>query len=218
MRFWNDLEGIAIGDPIENCLSIIITRDGGNTWSKIPCGNLPKTVEGEAAFAASNSNVIVKGDKTWIVSGGKKSRVFYSADKGLHWDVFETPIVQGGQMTGIFTADFYDEKNGIIAGGNYEDQKFNHQNKAVTNDGGKTWTLIAEGSGFGYASCVQFVPGSDAKQIVSVGASGLCYSSDGGLTWKQFLDDKTLYTIRFADENTAFAAGKNKIIRIKFKK
>ncbi|MCB0465672.1 MAG: oxidoreductase, partial [Aequorivita sp.] len=31
LKFWNELEGIAIGDPVENCLSIIITRDGGNT-------------------------------------------------------------------------------------------------------------------------------------------------------------------------------------------
>jgi hypothetical protein len=37
MHFWNDEEGIAIGDPTENCLSIIITRDSGRTWAKIPC-------------------------------------------------------------------------------------------------------------------------------------------------------------------------------------
>jgi photosystem II stability/assembly factor-like uncharacterized protein len=56
------------------------------------------------------------------------------------------------------------------------------------------------------------------KGIVSVGASGLQYSADGGITWKQFSEDATLYTIRFLDEDTAFAAGKNKIIRIEFKK
>ena len=218
MNFWNNKEGIIIGDPIENCLSILITRNGGTSWQKIPCDKLPKTVEGEAAFAASNTNIIIKGSNTWIVSGGIKSRVFFSPDKGSSWQVFETPIVQGKQMTGIFTADFYNDKIGFVAGGNYEILTQNFQNKAITTDGGKTWNLIAENQGFGYASCVQFVPKSNGKQLVSVGATGLHYSSDGGITWKQLLKDETLYTLRFVNKNLAFAAGKNKIIRIEFKK
>ncbi|HLA55334.1 MAG TPA: hypothetical protein VK623_04505 [Flavobacterium sp.] len=218
MQFWNDNEGIAIGDPVENCLSVLITRDGGNSWSKIPCENLPKTIDGEAAFAASNSNVILKGNMAWVISGGKKSRVFYSPDKGNNWQVFETPIVQGSAMTGTFTGDFYDEKTGFIAGGDYEKPNQDYGNKAISDDGGKTWKLVAENIGFGYASCAQFVPKSDGKEIVCVGISGLYYSADSGLSWKKLLDDKTLYTIRFLNENTAFAAGKNKIIRISFKK
>ena len=218
MQFWNAKEGIAIGDPTANCLSIIITRDGGNSWHKVPCQSLPNTVEGEAAFAASNTNIVLKGNKVWIVSGGKKARVFHSSDKGKTWQVQETPIVQGETMTGIFTADFYDENIGLIAGGNYEKPTQNFQNKAITKDGGKTWNLIGENTGFGYASCVQFVPKSKGKGIVSVGATGLHYSADGGHTWKQFLTDSTLYTIRFLDEDTAFAAGKDKIVKIEFKK
>jgi photosystem II stability/assembly factor-like uncharacterized protein len=180
MQFWNDNEGIAVGDPIDNCFSIIITRDGGETWNKIPCDKLPKIVDGEAAFAASNTNIIIKDNHTWIVSGGKKTRVFYSPDKGISWSVYETPIVQGEAMTGIFTADFYNDKIGFIAGGNYEKPNQNFQNKALTTNGGKTWRLVSENQGFGYASCVQFVPNSNGKQMVSVGTSGLFYSKDKG--------------------------------------
>jgi hypothetical protein len=28
MQFWNNKEGIAMGDPIADCLNVIITRDG----------------------------------------------------------------------------------------------------------------------------------------------------------------------------------------------
>ena len=218
MQFWNDNDGIAMGDPTENCLSVIVTRDGGKTWKKIPCENLPKVIEGEAAFAASNTNLIVRGNNAWMVSGGKKARIFHSSDKGNSWKVYETPIIQGKTMTGIFTAAFYDANNGFIAGGDYEVQGQNFQNKAITSDGGKTWKLIAEKQGFGYASCVQYVPESDGKQLVCVGGTGLFYSSDSGNSWTQFSKDSSLYTIRFQNDSTAIAAGKNKIIRIHFNK
>ncbi len=218
MNFWNDKEGIAIGDPTENCLSILITKDSGQTWKKMHCKNLPKIFDGEAAFAASNTNISIKGDKAWVVSGGVKSRVFYSENKGKSWHIIETPIIQGKIMTGIFTSDFYNESIGIIAGGNYEVPYQNFQNKAMTYDGGKTWKLIADNSGFGYASCVQFVPKSKGNEIVAVGALGIHYSNDGGNTWRKLSDDNDLFTIRFINEHTAFAAGKNKIIKIVFKK
>ena len=217
MQFWNNKEGIAVGDPITNKLCVLKTVDGGLTWNKLSENKLPEVFDGEAHFASSNTNVIVKGKDTWIVSGGKKSRVFHSSDKGNSWSSHETPIVQGKQMTGIFTADFYDEKNGFVAGGNYEIPNQNFDNKAVTDDGGKTWKLIANNEAFGYASCVQYVPKSKGKGIVVVGASGLYYSSDGGVNWIQFSKDSSLYTIRFVNDTTAIAAGHKKMIRILFK-
>lgn len=217
MQFWNDMEGIAIGDPIEGVFSLLKTIDGGKTWEKTPAKLLPKLVDGEAAFAASNTNIVVNGDHTWIVSGGIKARVFYSKDKAKSWSVYNTPIVQGKQMTGIFTADFYDSKTGFISGGNYENLSQNFDNKAQTKDGGTTWELVAQNQGFGYASCVQYVPNSNGKGLVTVGFSGLFYSKDGGNSWEQLSSDTSLFTIRFLNNSMAIAAGKNKIIRIQFK-
>jgi len=207
---------MAMGDPTEDCLSVIITNDGGNSWRKVSCANLPKVVEGEAAFAASNSNLMLKKSKSFMVSGGKKSRLFVSDDFGNSWQVYETPIIQGEAMTGIFSADFYNDKIGFITGGNYEKPNDNSNNKAITFDGGKTWKLVANGSGFGYGSCVQFVPNSNGKALVSIGANGIQYSNDFGNSWKQLNEDKDLYTIRFLDHETAFAAGRNKIIKLFF--
>ena len=213
MQFVDNINGFAMGDPIENCLAFIKTTDGGKTWQKVICDVLPKVSEGEAAFATSNTNLIVKEKSIFMVSGGKKSRVFVSEDFGITWKVYETPMVQGETMTGIFTADFYNEKIGIIAGGNYEKQDQNWANKAVTKNGGKTWKLIAEKEAFGYASCVQFVPNSNGKNIVVVGGTGMFYSANFGKSWIKFSDDKDFFTFRFESEKVFYATGRNKLVR-----
>lgn len=216
MQFYDNLHGIAVGDPIDGRMSIIVTKDGGETWKKNSPENSPNLVDGEAFFAASNTTINLKNGKTWVVSGGKKSRVFYSEDQGITWKIIETPIVQGETMTGIFTADFYNDKIGIVAGGNYEKPTQNFKNKAITINGGTTWKLIGEHEAFGYSSCVQFFPKSEGKRMVSIGLTGLYVSNNFGLNWIKLSDDKTLFTIRFINKNTAIAAGKDKIIRISF--
>lgn len=207
--------GIVIGDPTEDCLSILLTEDSGKTWNKIPCANLPKTTEGEAAFAASDTNVKIVNGVIFIISGGKKSRLFKSQDKGKTWEVFETPIIQGEAMTGAFSMDFYNNKKGIIVGGNYEQQKDNSANKAFTKNGGKTWKLIAENEAFGYASCAQFMPKSNGKVIYTCGTSGVYYSTNYGKKWHKIVEDTDFYTLRFSSDKHIYLAGKNKVTKIK---
>ena len=216
IAFWNDKEGIAMGDPTDNCLSIIITRDGGNSWSKISCDKLPEVEVGEAAFAASNSNISIYKDHVWIVSGGKKARVFYSPNKGESWEVYNTPIIQGKTMTGIYSVDFWDEKTGVIYGGDWENKDYNEGNKAITRDGGKTWNLISNGRGPGYRSSVRFVPGSHAQGIVALGSPGISYSADQGENWID-LSSEGFYALEFVNDSVAFASGSNKISRLIFK-
>lgn len=216
MKFWDDQNGIAMGDPTEGCLSVLITRDGGSSWKKIDCFALPATGTGEAAFAASNSNIALHGQHAWLVSGGSKARVFHTPDRGSSWEVVPTPMAQGGKMTGIFTVDFYDLEQGIIFGGNWEDQQENHSNKAVTQDGGQTWQLISDGSGPGYRSCVQYIPQFQGKGILAVGIPGISYSPDGGSSW-QFIDKSYFYTVRLArDARVAWLGGRNKIARMTY--
>ncbi|WP_311195980.1 hypothetical protein [Antarcticibacterium sp. 1MA-6-2] len=217
MTFWNAKEGIAMGDPTEDCLSIIITRNGGESWKKLSCGLLPKAAKGEAAFAASNSNIAVVGDHTWILSGGIKSRVFYSPDKGNSWEVYDTPLIHGTPTTGGYSIDFYDENNGIIIGGDYLNPEANKANKAITVDGGRTWALISDSKPPGYMSSVRYVPAGESKEIVSVGNSGIYYSGDTGGEWIK-LSDEGFYTIRFLNDSIAYAAGKHRLAKLKFKR
>ncbi|WP_340063868.1 oxidoreductase [Ascidiimonas aurantiaca] len=216
MLFWNDREGMAIGDPTNGCLSIIITRDGGNSWKKLDCSVLPETAEGEAAFAASNSNIAMVGEYAWVASGGVKSRVFFTPDKGKSWEVFGTPIIQGSATKGMYSIDFYDKKRGVAIGGDYTDPENNERNKIITDDGGRTWKLIAKGTGPGYKSCVQYIPGSNAQKMVAVGFTGISVSNDGGNHWKH-LSDEGFYTLRFLNDSVAYAAGKGRLAKLTFK-
>jgi len=210
MVFFDESNGIAMGDPIDDCLSIIRTNDGGNTWNKISCEYLPKTKEGEAAFAASNSNISIVGTHAWLVTGGKAARVFHTPDMGETWEVFNSPIIAGSTMTGIFSVDFYDLNNGIIFGGNWNNKQNNVSNKAITTDGGRTWNLVADGQEPGYKSCVQYVPNTHGNELFSVGSNGISFSNDKGQSWKE-VSKEGYYTIRFVNENFAWLAGKNKI-------
>ena len=214
MKFWDDAEGIAIGDTVDGCLSIIITRDGGNTWRKLNCNELPQGIEGEGAFAASNTNIALAGDKVWIAT--TESRIYHSPDRGNTWQIFTTPIVNKEVTEGIYSVDFYNEKLGVAFGGDYTKPESPRNNKAITNDGGKTWQTIADGDPPGYKSCVQFIPNAGAKDIVAVGFTGISYSNTMGDSWKN-LSEEGFYTLRFLNDSIAYAAGRNKIARLHFK-
>lgn len=216
MQFLDNKFGVAMGDPIENGFCVITTSDGGETWTKTPDANLPALASGEGAFAASNSSLVIKKNKIGMASGGKKTRVFCSENFGKTWSASETPIIQGAAMTGIFTMDFYDQNIGFIAGGDYEKPLQNSGNKAITIDGGKTWNLVSENAGFGYASCVKFIAKSGGKKLVSVGAMGVYFSEDSGQNWKQISVEKDLYSIQILDEKSFIAAGRNKILKFSF--
>ena len=216
MEFWNENEGIAVGDFTENCISIIITRDGGNNWNKLDCTVFNQIIEGEGFFAASDTNISIIGNKTWIASGGKNSRVYFSNDKGRTWEIFNTPVLQGESTTGIFSMDFYDQNNGYAIGGDYTKPEIDSLNKIFTVDGGKTWKTIADNMSPGYRSCIQYFPKSNGKKILVVGYKGIDYSNDYGNTWRNF-SDESYYTFRFLNDSVAFAAGKGKISKFVFK-
>ncbi len=214
MTFWNDTEGIAVGDTVDGCLSIIITRDGGQTWDKIPCANLPEGMEGEGAFAASDSNIAVAGNQVWI--GTTEGRMYHSSDKGMTWTVQQTSMVHEAETQGIYSMDFYDENIGFAIGGDYTQPESNKANKIITQDGGKTWSLIADGQEPDYKSCAQFVPNSEGKGLVAVGFTGISYSGDWGAHWKAF-SDESFYTLRFLNDSVAYAAGRNRISKLVFR-
>jgi len=162
MAFWDPQHGVVLGDPIPNengklKFELLETEDG-ETWHPIPPSQLPEALEGEGAFAASNSCIAILGGKwksgekegataptadpnIWFATGGTIARVFHSPDRGKTWEVFDTPILHGPESAGIFSISFRDPLHGVIAGGDYKHPRDDGPNLAFTADGGKTWTL-----------------------------------------------------------------------------
>ncbi len=213
MAFADKKHGIAMGDPTDDCLSVILTKDGGDTWFKKDCSNLPKIFDGEAAFAASNTNIATYDKNIWMVTGGSKARVFHSPNYGKKWKVYETPILQGGKMTGIYSVAFYDKNIGIIMGGDWDNKTMHTSTKAMTHDGGKTWNLIADNEIPGYISCVQFVPNTNGQEIAAVSNEGIFYTQNAGKSWTK-LSDEGYYSIRFVNQHLAYLSGADKIAKI----
>jgi len=218
MKFTDNNFGLAFSDPsVNHRLNISQTRNGGSKWVHCnDCIAFPYLEKGEAAFAASNTNIASVGNYIWIATGGIKSRIYRMKNKDCNWKVFETPFTQGRSSQGIYSIDFYDKNFGIAVGGDYTKQADNINNITTTNDGGQTWQIQASGKNAGYMTCVKFRPNTKGKEIVAVGDQHISFSSDYAKTWTKISDEKDLYACEWADKNTLILAGKNKIIRLKF--
>lgn len=149
IAFWDEKHGIVLGDPVpgENGklkFELLETEDG-KSWHAMPSSGLPEAVEGEGAFAASNRCIALLPLKyqrhIWFATGGKVARVFHSPNGGKDWNVVEAPIVHGPESAGIFSIAFRNEKDGVIAGGDYKKPEADGPDLAFTHDGGRTWEL-----------------------------------------------------------------------------
>ena len=210
MQFWDDENGIAVGDPIENCMSVIITRDGGNNWNKISCEYLPSSKEGEAAFAASNTNISLVDQKAFVVTGGKEANILVGTDYGKSWKKYKTPIIQDEKMTGIFSMDNLSMDTAIIAGGDWSSKENTVKAMAITINGGINWQLKENNPG--YISCVQFIP--KTKSLVACSSTGIYYSDDFAESWKK-VSEEGYYTFRVTENGKyLYFSGKNKLMNV----
>jgi len=206
MSFWDANNGIVFGDSIDGQFYILLTANGGQTWSRVSTARLPPALLNEGAFAASGTNIAVFGKThAWIGTGaGAKARVLRTTDHGRSWQVSDTPLA-AGQSAGIFSIAFRDEKHGIVVGGDYRKESEAVDNLAVTNDGGVTWKLVKGLSG--YRSVIAYVPGKKTPALVAIGPSGGDYSLDDGQTWKP-IEGRGFDTFSFIPrKNIGWAAG-----------
>jgi photosystem II stability/assembly factor-like uncharacterized protein len=185
IAFWDEKNGVVVGDPVAHRFVIRVTEDGGATW-KAPEGfAIADALPGEGAFAASGTCLFALkgGADAWFVTGGAKvSRVFHTVDRGRNWSSWITPVVAGNPSSGLFSVAFLDRKRGFAAGGDYKQPQFAGLNGVRTEDGGQHWTA-APISATGFMSAIVAVPGAK-DDLVAVGLAGEAISHDAGRTWE----------------------------------
>lgn len=188
--FWDNRRGLIFGDPVNGRMVLMWTDCGGEHWNPIPDSLCPKLVEGEAAFAASGTTIrTLPGGHVYIATGGAKSRLWHSRDYGFHWEVFDTPILQGKPSQGIFSMAWKDTLNGVIVGGDYLNDSLIGSNIFITTNGGVSW-FAPEGKQQGYFSCVAI--NHLTGQITAVGNNRI-HKSDiqSVFLWTQMVSSPT---------------------------
>ncbi len=182
MDFQDRQNGIIYGDPINGKMQLLRTSDGGVNWNNISNKLEINLIEGEASFAASGTGIrILPNGKTFIVSGGKQSRIFVSKRLGESWNVYPCPINQGKNSSGPFSIAFRNNKTGVTVGGDYLLDTMSLRNMLLTRNGGKTWHEPTT-SPSGYKSAVEYIT---KKIVIATGTSGTDISRDGGKNWEK---------------------------------
>ncbi len=218
MDFWDPQNGIAFSDSFEGAFYIIKTSDGGATWTRVSPDVLPPALDGEGSFAASGTCVLTRGENTVrIVTGaGGKARLLTSHDRGISWDVVETPVAHGTPSSGLASVSFLDENHGVVAGGEIASPDSVSDNVAYTEDAGATWQLANHTTFTGAIYGISYVPGQSSPTLVAAGPKGLDYSTDNGQSWNSLSTDN-YWSVAFGSTGIGWATGMDgKILRIGF--
>lgn len=171
--FWNENEGVVIGDGGTNpSFEIYTTSDGGNSWNEVSYDKLP-TIPNSYTINSSAFYKVLGNSFFFETNNGQ---IMKSTDKGLTWTLINTPL------TGIdyMSFDFKDVNNGLLSDYNYSTKT------AIlysTTNGGATWNQIKTSTSENYSN-LRYMSSQNAYISLSkyIG-TGMSYSMDNGLTW-----------------------------------
>lgn len=211
--FWDDQNGIAYGDAIDRYPYILLTTNGGKSWTRADSSKMPKAGKGEGGFAASGTCVTTgKKGSAWIATGaGGNARILLTEDYGKTWRAVASPLVKGDAAgnTSIALA----EEIGFVTGGDLMKADEYTHNCAFSFDRGKSWSLAnqTQTKGAFYAGALTKI--DNAYFAFACGPKGIDYSPDLGKSWIT-LDTLNYWAIGF-NKKIGYASGtKGKILKI----
>ena len=205
IHFWDDSVGCVIGDPLtisgKKYFEIYTTTNGGTSWTLADTTNLRAINTNEANQV---THVFTVGDTIWFDSNF--GRVFRSIDRGLHWTVSNTNLIN---FEGIIDIAFYNHLSGIAR---YYNDTLSSNLVVETSDGGNTWTSFALNDTM-FGGDIRPVPGVDSM-LVSTGISpnfnnfwGTSYSLNGGHNWTVIESNNQRGNLGIADSLTMWSGG-----------
>jgi len=209
---FNNSSGIVVGDPIENKIYIAFTNNYGESWQKLP---YKKNIfySSEGMFAASGSNVKLlspenkNGLNEVLVTGGKKSRLFYKGSP------FDLDIIQGEESQGANTVAINSKSDTIIVvGGDFKNDTSKNGNcDIISLHHGNIFHIKPTTPPHGYRSCVEYIT---KDKLIACGTSGVDISNDAGMNW-ELISTKSFHVCKKAKQGSkVFLAGANGKIAI----
>lgn len=178
LTFLSPNRGFLLGDPIDGTWMLLETYDGGDSWQRLPIS--PPAAEGEAAFAASNSSLLVNRNILVFGTGGATSNLHLYSLNDQYWTLFQGPLLQGAFSQGIFGLSFV--QDGIVAvGGDFEKPDSRDRTAAVFKN---QMAEMPNRFPSGYRSGIAYW--KQKKLLIAVGPSGSDISLDQGMNWENF--------------------------------
>ncbi len=198
MDFFNDKNGMVIGDPINNHFFLAKTSNGGKSWQTIPEASSPKADSGEACFASSGTNIRMRSKTEAVfITGGLVSNVVAQNTKTA------LPLLSGKESTGANSIALHNKNTWMVVGGDFTDKDGVNKNAAIRISGGNLWTSPTVPP-TGYRSAVEFL---EKKQWITCGLNGVDMTIDDGNTFTN-ISTQGFHVVRKAKKGKAvFFAG-----------
>lgn len=210
MDFWNNQNGIIVGDPINGKFLLLHTHNGGDTWNLIDEKYLPKAEKGEAVFAASGTSIKCWGNNEFgFVSGGMQSSFYKFKSPKSFAKKINLTIQQGANGKGAFSL-VKSNKTFIAVGGDYMKDSIRYKN--YDEIGVNLYYEDMGSTPFGYRSCIEKLNGNI---FIACGSNGVDVFNYKTKIWKN-ISLQNFNVVKKAKVGTAvFIAGnKGKIGRV----
>ena len=187
---------LILGDPVNGQFRLFSQSGNGAPFSPNWNDHPIAAERGEAAFAASNSNLIYNfGEGMFsFITGGSISEIIHEEHgidpkKGMFSEWSRRPLpFPHGEACGAFSIaakphvkEDGDKRYGVVVGGDYTQPSNPKGTAAYSDDGGQHWTA-ATTPPHGYRSAVAYDPKS--KTWITVGPNGTDISTDDGRNWR----------------------------------
>lgn len=206
--------GLVVGDPINNHIFLLSTKDKGEHWLETASTYFKTPLHnGEAFFASSSSNIAQWANQQFFVSGGGASRLWMN---GVAMDI---PMIQGGKSTGANSVAISPNgENMMIVGGDFMKDTIRKLNAVglesfiVSNSNNKgqsikkqVWKIDTKtGYPNGYRSGVEYITNT---MLIACGTSGVDRSNDKGKNW-DLISNESFHVVRKQPTiNGVFLAG-----------
>ena len=234
--FWEPDRGIAHSDSVNGVFPDIRTFNG-LTWHSI-ARRMPPALTGEASFSSSGTCITTEGrQNAWITTGGSNvARIIATRDGGDTWDAYDTPLISNGSAGG-FSVAFRDAKHG--SGGGGELTTDTGAQAAVSENGGRTWTLTTKALTPGAIFCLAYVRGREhedpwneqdrfgheydraavitTETLPDFTAGAAAWTPDEGRTWIKLPQVSGYWAVAFANPQAGWFVGNGgQILKISF--